>query len=143
MKHYIGTKRILATPMTRGEYNLYRGWTIPADEDPTDTGYLVEYVDGGKANDSRHAGYISWSPTDVFNRAYREVPEPAPGQLQHQQRVVIEKADLDEKLTKLLAFFQGGIFATLPEAERSRLRNQARFMDGYAAVLEERIKAFA
>lgn len=60
----------------------------------------------------------------------------------HQQRVVTEKAELDEKLAKLLAFFQTPIFAGLSEAEQSRLRNQARFMDGYAAVLEERIAAF-
>lgn len=60
----------------------------------------------------------------------------------HQQRVVAEKAELDEKLVKLLSFFQMPMFKTLPEAERSRLRNQARFMDGYAAVLEERIEAF-
>ena len=31
---------------------------------------------------------------------------------------------------------------TVTEAERSRLRNQARFMDGYSAVLQERIVAF-
>lgn len=60
----------------------------------------------------------------------------------HQQRVVDEKNELSERLAKLLAFFQGPIFPTLGEAERSRLRNQARFMDGYAAVLEERIAAF-
>ena len=63
--------------------------------------------------------------------------------LPHQQRVVDEKTDLDEKLTKLLAFFQTDMFKSLLEAERSRLRNQARFMDGYSAVLEERIAAFA
>jgi hypothetical protein len=61
----------------------------------------------------------------------------------HQQRVITEKADLDEKLGKLLAFFQTPIFADLSEAERSRLRNQARYMDGYSAVLGERIAAFA
>jgi len=60
----------------------------------------------------------------------------------HQERVVIERNELAEKLAKLLAFFQTDIFNGLPEAERSRLRNQARFMDSYAAVLEERIAAF-
>ena len=69
--------------------------------------------------------------------------EPAEGLQPHQQRVITEKADLDEKLGKLLAFFQTPIFAGLSEAERSRLRNQARFMDGYSAVLGERIAAFA
>jgi hypothetical protein len=74
-KLYEGTKRLTAQPMTRGEYNSYRGWENPAGEDPADAGYLVEYQDGGKANDSRHAGYISWSPADVFKRSYKPVDE--------------------------------------------------------------------
>lgn len=73
MKTYIGTKLIHALPMTRQAYNDYRGWELPANEDGADEGYLVEYVDGGRANDSRHFGYISWSPKDVFERAYRPV----------------------------------------------------------------------
>lgn len=61
----------------------------------------------------------------------------------HQERVVAEKAELEKNLAALLEFIQGPIFPALSEAERSRLRNQARFMDGYAAVLGERIEAFA
>lgn len=61
MKQYIGTKIIKAKPMSRGEYNIYRGWTIPVDEDPADEGYLVKYSDD----------YVSWSPKDVFEEAYR------------------------------------------------------------------------
>ena len=72
MKTYIGTKLINARPMTRAEYNAYRGWTLPADENGADEGFLVEYLDGGQANDMRHNGYISWSPAGVFERAYRE-----------------------------------------------------------------------
>ena len=48
--------------MNRGEYNEYRGWTIPANENPADEGYLVKYPDG----------YESWSPKAVFEEAYRE-----------------------------------------------------------------------
>lgn len=70
MKHYIGTKEILATPMTRAAYNEYRGWELPENENGSDDGYLVEYIDGGQANDPRHEGYISWSPTNVFEAAY-------------------------------------------------------------------------
>jgi hypothetical protein len=73
MHQYIGTKRLFARSMSRGDYNNYRGWTIPDDENPSDAGYLVEYIDGGKANDSRHLGYISWSPADVFDRCYRPI----------------------------------------------------------------------
>lgn len=68
---YFGTKRISATAMSRAEYNVYRGWQLPADENGADEGYLVEYRDGGKANDSRHEGYISWSPADVFEAYYQ------------------------------------------------------------------------
>lgn len=71
MKRYIGTKLINAKPMTRQAYNDFRGWTLPADENGADEGYLVEYVDGGKGNTDHYAGYVSWSPADVFERAYR------------------------------------------------------------------------
>lgn len=62
MEKYIGTKMIEAKPMTRGDYNKYRGWTIPADENPADNGYLVRYADG----------YESWSPELTFDEAYRD-----------------------------------------------------------------------
>lgn len=61
MQKYVGTKQIEARPMTREEYNNYRGWSIPADENPSDKGYLVRYSDG----------YESWSPEKQFNEAYR------------------------------------------------------------------------
>ena len=67
---YMGTKVILALRMTRQVYNDYRGWTLSADEDGSDAGYLVEYVDGGPRNDERHIGYISWSPKGVFDGHY-------------------------------------------------------------------------
>ena len=71
MKTYIGTKIIQAMPMTRLAYNEMRDWTLPADENGDDAGYLVEYLDGGRSNHPNHVGYISWSPADVFDRAYR------------------------------------------------------------------------
>lgn len=73
MNHYIGTKLIRAEPMTRQTYNDFRGWTLPADENGADEGYLVEYLDGGKPNVPTHAGYVSWSPKEQFENAYREV----------------------------------------------------------------------
>lgn len=61
MKKYVGTKMLEARPMNRGEYNEYRGWTIPANENPNDEGYLVKYQDG----------YESWSPRDAFEESYK------------------------------------------------------------------------
>ena len=62
MKRYIGTKIIMAKPMTRVDYNTYRGWEIPKNENPNDKGYFIKYPDG----------YESWSPESVFEEAYRE-----------------------------------------------------------------------
>ena len=69
---YIGTKLIKAEDMTRAEYNAFRGWELPADENGADEGYLVEYLDGGKPNTTTHAGYVSWSPKEQFDNAYRK-----------------------------------------------------------------------
>lgn len=65
MKKYIGTKLVQARPMTRGAYNRYRGWEIPADENPEDEGYLIQYPDG----------YVSWSPKGMFDHSYLEVDD--------------------------------------------------------------------
>lgn len=73
MQKYIGVKLINAKPMTRAEYNAFRGWQLPSDENPEDAGFLVEYVDGGKSNTDLYAGYVSWSPAEVFNNAYKPI----------------------------------------------------------------------
>jgi len=70
VNQYIGVKLINAKPMNRLAYNQLRGWEVPADENPDDEGFLVEYLDGGKPNHKDFEGYISWSPKDVFERAY-------------------------------------------------------------------------
>lgn len=70
---HIGTKLIIAGAMTRAAYNEFRGWTLPADENGEDEGFLVEYLDGGKPNVAGREGYVSWSPKKVFENAYRPV----------------------------------------------------------------------
>lgn len=90
-------------------------------------GYFVQYEDG----------YASFSPAEAFEGGYTKMPSDFRG------RVVAERDELRGNLARLLAFFATLSFEGLPDAEKSRLRNQARFMDGYAAVLEERIAAFA
>ena len=60
MQTYIGTKILNAKPMTRGDYNKLRGWTLPADENGEDEGYLT---DNG-------AGHLQWQPKAVFEDAF-------------------------------------------------------------------------
>lgn len=71
MQRFIGTKIILAEAMTRAAYNDFRGWPLPGNENGDDAGYLVEYQDGGKPNVEGRAGYVSWSPSEQFDNAYR------------------------------------------------------------------------
>lgn len=68
---YISTKLVNAEPMTRAEYNVFRGWELPA-KDGADEGYLVEYLDGGI---TIHAGYVCWAPKEQFDNAYRKTTD--------------------------------------------------------------------
>lgn len=72
---YIGTKVVNASPATRFQYAELRRWELPADENGEDEGYIVEYADatGDPSNVAGFQGYISWSPKEVFERAYRPV----------------------------------------------------------------------
>jgi hypothetical protein len=60
----------------------------------------------------------------------------------HEERVVAEKDELDEKIQKLVAFMGGTIFASLSDDERSRLSIQLQHMNGYSEILGQRIAAF-
>ena len=72
---HIGQKLIACKPMTRQEYNDFRGWALPENEAGTgdDAGYMVEYEPhlANKPNVDGYAGYISWSPKAVFDETYK------------------------------------------------------------------------
>jgi len=68
LRRYIGTKIILAEPMTRGEFiqlHPTRALVFDDIENKDEKGYKVVYPDG----------YESWSPIAVFEAAYREVTD--------------------------------------------------------------------
>ena len=136
MQHYVGTKIIKATPMTRGDYNVYRGWDIPADENPEDTGYLVEYIDGGQSNHPKHDGYISWSPSAVFEGAYLPMGDVSdcPDWV---QRLVAEKAQLDDRLVKLTAYLDK---IEIVNPHVLKLREQQELMRSFSKLLAERLE---
>ena len=115
MKTYIGTKIIQAEPKESGGQH----------------GYRVIYADG----------YESWSPKDVFEAAYVEMRDVT-GLKPNQIRVLGEKAELDYKRAKLIAFINGPFFDKVDPSERHRLTRQLTFMDDYSAVLGERIMDF-
>ena len=64
MDKYIGVKIIHAEKAIRKGGKVYaHGEAVPRTMDPVEEGYAVTYEDG----------YTSWSPKDVFEKAYKEV----------------------------------------------------------------------
>lgn len=136
MKQYTGTKTILARPMTLGDYNDYRGWDMPENENPANRGFLVEYEpDGKEGNHPDHKGYISWSPEDVFEKAYRLSGSPL-------DRLQNEKRDLDAKKACLTAFIGTDVFDGLKLSQQHWMHAQYELMKQYSAILEQRINYF-
>jgi hypothetical protein len=77
---HIGLKNVNATPMTRGDYNTYRGWSLPSDERFDDDGYLIEYEprSGEESNVQGREGYVSWTPKQVFDDSYHNINDNLP-----------------------------------------------------------------
>lgn len=61
---------------------------------------------------------------------------------EYQNRVVQEKAELDEKRARLISFIGGDLYRTLDKTEQSRLNRQLEAMSLYSGILAERIAAF-
>ena len=131
MNKYIGTKEVKATPMNRGDYNAFRGWQVPENENPDDDGYLVVYPNG-ESNVDGFDGYVSWSPKKQFDDVYY-IAET------FKDRLVIEYEQLEERLGKLRGFIQSERFQSLAEEDRNLLVEQEKVMDSYLAILNTRI----
>ena len=132
MNKYSGTKEVMAKPMTRGDYNAYRGWEMPQNENPNENGYLVEYLDSPNKNHEAHDNYISWSPKDVFDRSYRDISD-------FKSRVVLEKSELDQKIDKLDQFIQSENFSKVNQSQQELLILQIKAMRKYSEILGRRL----
>ena len=64
MEKFLMALIVTAIMMTRGAYNEFRGWTVPADENPDDEGYKV--IDPNTGN-------VSWVPKEKFEKTSRKV----------------------------------------------------------------------
>lgn len=91
-------------------------------------GYFVEYQEVDK--------YTSYSPAGPFENGNTKIIP------YHQQRVLAEKAELDEKLSKLEAFLGTETYINLDPDEQIRLDKQADIMSEYSCLLDDRIAAF-
>lgn len=129
MKKYKCHKEVHAEPITRGAYNVSRGWTIPDDEDPEDAGYKIVY------NRGTVDAYISWSPKKQFDDGYDLVEGST-----FESRLIIELEELRDKSDKLLSFFDTTIYANLQGSEQKLLVQQCQHMVRYGDILAIRIQ---
>lgn len=124
MKQYTGTKTVKAMPMTMGEAyerKLLKEGVRPSECETDKAGYLVEYEDG----------YQSWSPADVFEKAYKVADTPL-------DRMSIEENELVDRVEKLTAFICGDKFKELDITTRAMLAVQYSSMSAYLHVLRLR-----
>lgn len=125
MKQYTGTKTVKAMPMTIGEAyerKLLKEGVRPSECETDKTGYLVEYEDG----------YQSWSPADVFEKAYK----PSETRL---DKLRIECDELRARSKDLDAYLDEGLEKAAAEIGRSLtmlLVLQSSYLHNYLDVLE-------
>ena len=124
MKKYLGTKLVTAKPMTRVEAEVVLGKFIkPAKQEYSGEGYLVRYEDG----------YQSWSPKEVFDKAYK----PADNFL---DRLIIERDEVQQRLSSLTsALMQEDFQEKVGSKQYYWMQEQCNAMEIYVEVLNKRI----
>ncbi len=126
MKTYIGTKTIKAEPAIRVDGKVY----LLSESYPktlnAEHGYKVVYGDG----------YESFSPKDVFEKAYRLAETPL-------DRLDIERKELDAKCYALFDFIIKKNFDELPTLDQVLLKTQLNHMSAYLDVLNYRHDAMS
>lgn len=126
MKTYIGTKTVKAEPMTVADAEKVLGRKIDmskTDHPDEEDGYLVEYEDG----------YKSFSPTSVFEKAYKCVED-------FLDRLRVERDELKERLSKLRNFTKSPWIDAFPERSKDLMRKQEEAMSSYLSILVARIE---
>lgn len=119
---------VQAKEMTRLEYNQYRGWQIPENENPEDKGYMVINPNISERNVAGVDGYVSWLPEKAFAEVYEAEPQTWQG-------LLLEYRQLQERTEKLYQFLSAN-----PEHEAAEiLSGQYHLMRQYLDVLKYRV----
>lgn len=125
MKQYTGTKTVKAMPMTMDEAyerKLLKEGVRPSECETDKAGYLVEY----------EGGYQSWSPADVFEKAYK----PSETRL---DKLRIECDELRARSKDLDAYLDEGFEKAAAEIGRSLtmlLVLRSSYLHNYLDVFE-------
>ena len=135
---YVGTKKVYPTAMTRAEYYLKLELRVPLNEDATEKGYMVEYLEGGKPNTSFSNMYVSWSPKDVFDKSYFVEKDKKTAEIL--LRLNLELKELVSKYDALTLFLDSPQATTIPSVQLKLLTIQEPVMSAYISILQLRIE---
>lgn len=140
MRQYINVEQVEAKKMTRGDYNNYRGWSVPTDENPADEGYLVKHSDN----------YVNWIAKNEFEKTYNVVGVSSLNDsallmvsTDYKDRFIAEYIQLEtriEGLETMLNNWDKVLLTFIPSCPRSTYNLQLEYMKKYLAVLEARAK---
>lgn len=117
---------------------------VQEGEDVPANGYYAEWMPYQKGQAAKTEALESAmtevaTTTDV---SVRQCPAPGADLPPHQQRVIAERSELDERREKLKAFICSPLFSSLGAVEQARLRYQSEVMESYSNILAARICAF-
>lgn len=125
----------VVTPMTRQEYNDLRGWTVPADENPADAGFLIQGVESG--------GRMSWMAREQFEEAYQVVLDAKPAtDPDWVLRLRAERTRYTKSLEKLVEMIRGPKFYLLAQDVQNVLKAHRNGMEGMREITNYRINHY-
>lgn len=127
MKHYIGTKQVMAEPMNE-QAAVAKGFARKnTDRHEWRDGYHVQYTNPDGSI------YDSWSPRQVFEQSYRQSET-------FLDRMHIEYDELNGRTQRLEAFVKTDKFYHLGAIQQGRLMRQLSAMQQYREWLRLRIE---
>ena len=86
-------------------------------------------------------GYTTWVPKVQFESTTMKL-EGTAKLLPYQKRLIAERTQLDDRLSKLLDAMKRPAFAGIPVIERELLLSQSRAMTQYLLKLDKRMEYF-
>lgn len=132
-------KQVLVKEMTRGNYNEFRSWIIPENENPLDEGFLVKDPD---------SDYITWIPKDQFDKSITigsDLIDTAilmkSSDFKHRFKAEFDQLSIRYYgLQKMVNAYENNQLKFTPKCSLEILKSQLDVMKKYIEILEERAK---
>ena len=116
---------VSAIAMTRQQYNDFREWKLPENENGDDVGFLVE-DSAGQKNTPQYDGYVQWLPKAEFERKFAIENNESTTEQEPQEKAVAPNVT-PEQIKELLARVQ--LHFTFGETPTKYVRADA-WLDG-------------